>query len=143
MRRHLTIMVVSSLAILMAEAKDLQGDETDMSPKTAADARRVFHERAKAIGLFKGRPKEWWSRLKDSGKQWHVRRQPYSVALKRVVDTLREDEKDAIVYGTLDDLRKKGDCWHIEDLRGSKMSVIAYLDSKSGKLVFLWQPPEG
>ena len=110
---------------------------------TAAQARRALHDHVKALGLLKGQPDEWWSRLKDSGKQWHVRRQPYSTALERVEDTLREDEKkNAIVYGTLDDLRKTGSCWHVED-GGHKLSVIAYLDEKTGKLVFLWLTHEG
>ena len=143
MRRQVAIMVVASLAMLLAEARDLHGDDTDTPPRTAADARRILHDRAKAIGLFKDKPKEWWSRLKDSGKDWGVGQQPYSVALERVEGTLRKDEKDAIVYGTLDDLRKKGNCWRVEDARFSKRSVIAYIDVKSGKLVFAWRGREG
>jgi hypothetical protein len=118
------------------------GGSAAMPPSTPEEARKSFYEQAQKFGLLKGRPKEWWTRLAETGEKWHVQKQPYSKALKRVEGTLRADEMAAIVYGKLDDLRTDGECWHVEDLQGF-FGLIAYLDAKSGKLVFLWMPPEG
>jgi hypothetical protein len=111
-------------------------------PETAPEARRALHDQGNALGLFTGLPAEWSDRL-INGEQWHVQRQSYSDALERIEGTLRENEKkNAIVFGMLDDLRKDGDCWRVEDLRGYH-AMVAYLDANSGRLILLWRPPEG
>jgi len=76
---------------------------------------------------------------KLSGKQ-----QSYKQVLSRVDDTLSAQErKTLILYGTLDDLKKPGQCWAVQTADGFKSEIAAYLDPQTGKLLFMWIIPEG
>ena len=73
-----------------------------------------------------------------------ARREPFSQALERVDDTLTERERRELIrYGTLDDLRREGDCWAVESSGSFGNGIIGYLDAETGLLVFVWIVPEG
>jgi hypothetical protein len=64
--------------------------------------------------------------------------------LKRVSDTLTEKERRSlIVYGALKDLEPDRPVWTITNGGGIGAGFQAYVDQKSGKLIFLWLIPEG
>ena len=73
-----------------------------------------------------------------------AKRSTYQACLSRVNDTLTEaDRKSLIVFGSLPDLKREGDCWAIESLGGSKTGIAGYLDLTTGRLVFAWLMTEG
>jgi hypothetical protein len=123
-------------------------DQPRAAPKTAEEARKAFQAQAtpivdKAMSKVKDAQKYWRARIVDD-KQLSARRRPYSEALKRVEDTLTEREKkDLILHGTLQDLRRQGDCWAIETTGSRGNELAGYLDARTGELVFLWLIPEG
>jgi ATP-dependent protease HslVU (ClpYQ) peptidase subunit len=63
---------------------------------------------------------------------------------KLVSSTLSADEKKRLViYGTLDDLNPDRKVWAITNPGEDGNGFEAYLDQKTGKLLFLWIIPEG
>ena len=82
--------------------------------------------------------------LPEAKDKLSARRSTYQACLSRVNDTVTEaDRKSLIVFGSLPDLKRKGNCWAIESLGGSKTGIAGYLDPTTGKLVFAWLVPEG
>ena len=73
---------------------------------------------------------------------WSVERQRFADAVQRVEDALTEQENEsAIIYGKIEDLRRDGECWALEE-RVWYVNWICYLETESGRLVLMWQPPE-
>lgn len=54
-----------------------------------------------------------------------------------------EEQKTAILRGTIPDLKREGDCWEVHFFDGFGASLTGYRDVRTGKLVFLWLIPEG
>jgi serine/threonine-protein kinase len=107
------------------------------APADAAEAIEVFWSQAQELG-FK----------RPDNVDFIARREPFSKAFGRVDDTLTAAERrHAIQYGALDDLRRAGDCWAIGPQGPSGpyggSSLIGYLDTETGLLVFVWIAPEG
>lgn len=50
---------------------------------------------------------------------------------------------DFVLFGTLADLDRDGDCWDVMYQGGMKLEVAGYLDPVSGKLLLVWRIPEG
>ncbi len=111
---------------------------------TAAQPFGTF--RAEVEPIVKKFPQEaadyWLAQLRDE-KKWSVNRKPFAEALMRVENTLSpEEQKTAILRGTIPDLKRAGECWEVHFFGGSS-SLTGYLDTRTGKLVFLWLIPEG
>jgi hypothetical protein len=107
-------------------------------PKTETEVQRAFLNQAQEILS----DKQDLELLADD--QIDVRRQKFADALARVNGTLRDDEKTRmILYGSVTDLDRAGDCWSVEQLRGFKSSIAGYLDATTGEVRFIWIVPEG
>ncbi|QIF05577.1 hypothetical protein [Roseimicrobium sp. ORNL1] len=67
-----------------------------------------------------------------------------AAGLKLVSSALSESERRAlIVYGTFKDLEPDRPVWAITNPGDIGNGFEAYVDQKSGKLIFLWIIPEG
>jgi hypothetical protein len=55
----------------------------------------------------------------------------------------RECNYDFVVYGTLADLDRDGDCWRVMYEGGMDLEAIGYLDPTTGRLLLVWRVPEG
>jgi len=55
----------------------------------------------------------------------------------------RECNYDFVVYGTLADLDRDGDCWRVMYEGGMDLEAIGYLDPATGRLLLVWRVPEG
>ena len=55
----------------------------------------------------------------------------------------READYDFVVYGTLADLDRDGDCWRVMYQGGMDLEAIGYLDPATGRLLLVWRVPEG
>jgi hypothetical protein len=143
------VAIALGVAISRAPADDPPKSKERLALGSAAEARKAFHSEFDAFlkkSFSQQGQRRWRGRLDvlDDERKWSVGRQPFAEAWKRVDDTLTEKErKSQIIYGTLDGLRTaKGDCWAVQyfaDFDG----IIGYLDARTGRLVFLWIPPEG
>jgi hypothetical protein len=78
-------------------------------------------------------------------KKLSARLASYREVYDRVNSTLSLSErKTLILHGALVDIDKAGECWVIESFTGCPCSeVAAYLDAKTGQLMFVWIMPEG
>ena len=73
----------------------------------------------------------------------HAHRSTYQASFQRVSGTLTERQrKQLILHGTLDDLKRGGECWTVGSY-GGFMEIGGFLDAETGKLVFAWIIPEG
>lgn len=140
----LTIIIAAALVLDPEPSKERQGLDS------AADARKAFvSEFGKIMATWPERRRaEWRTRLTeiDDEKMWSVSKQSFAEARRRVDGTLTEAErKTQVLHGTLDGLRRaRGECWAVEyHAPFSLGGVIGYLDDQTGRLVFLWSPPEG
>jgi hypothetical protein len=132
-----------------APAGDAQKNREQIAVRSTAEARNAFRSQFEVFlkKSFTEKALQYWrGRLADldDEKKWSVRRQPFAEAWKRVDGTLTEKErKSQVVYGTLDGLRSaKGDCWAVEYFAHFD-GIVGYVDARTGRLVFLWSPPEG
>jgi hypothetical protein len=113
--------------------------------KTPQEARAAFPAQVRSVArtMPEARRKMLESRLGDP-KQLAVGRQSYAAALARVTDTLSDRERpNLIIYGTLTDLRRAGDCWALQSTGHFGSEFSGYVDVNTGRLVFLWIIPEG
>lgn len=112
------------------------------SPRTPAEARTAFYEQGAQLGLFTTYPEDRVMRLK-SGEQWSARRLSYRTAYENVQSAYEGLDKPTVFYfGTDETLNRQGECWEVSD-SGGYHGIRGYLDADSGRLIFVWVPPEG
>jgi hypothetical protein len=125
---------------------DLPGLEKDQAPKTPNEAITAFQIQAKALvaGLTAEElRKTLESRLAASDKL-EASRMTFSAARAHVIGSLTKRElKQRFLHGSIDDLRRGGDCWQVRSRDHIKANVEGYLEAKTGKLVLFRFLPEG
>ncbi|MBI5486948.1 MAG: hypothetical protein HY905_06420 [Deltaproteobacteria bacterium] len=81
--------------------------------------------------------------MREAPEKLTARREPCREAKALVERINRETSHDFVVYGTLGDLNRDGDCWRVMYEGGMDAEAIGYLDPVSGRLLVVWRVPEG
>lgn len=78
-------------------------------------------------------------------KKLSARRATLREIFDRVSDTLTPSERQSLIlFGSLGDLDRAGECWVIESFIGCPCSEVSgIVDAKTGQLIFVWIMPEG
>lgn len=113
-------------------------------PETPTDVREAFVAQVRPIvKQIASRPEEEYLSPLISQSLLLVRRQPCSRALRILEGIVPESERSTmILHGSMDVLRRDGECWTVEDLATGGFGMIGHLDESSGELLVLADPPE-
>jgi hypothetical protein len=81
--------------------------------------------------------------MRDAPEKLTAKIEPCRESRTLVERINREVRYDFVVYGTLADLDRDGDCWRVMYEGGMNLEAIGYLDPATGRLLLVWRVPEG
>jgi hypothetical protein len=81
--------------------------------------------------------------MRDAPEKLTAKTEPCRESRALVERINREVRYDFVVYGTLADLDRDGDCWRVMYEGGMNLEAIGYLDAATGRLLLVWRVPEG
>ncbi len=143
---HLRFVTAVTVAIA-ASYSNAQAADKIKTEQQALDAFATAWKSDLAPMLLKRRGYEDWVKSVDAeikAKKFSARQADFRECAKRLEGTLTEKERtQSIIHGKIDDLKRDGKCWEVEDPDDySIFSLIAYFDG-DGKLILSWIVPEG
>jgi hypothetical protein len=124
----------------------LQDASKDQAPKTPKEAITAFQTQAKALvaGLTAEELRKTLESSLAASDKLEASRMTFSAARAHVVGSLTKGElKQRFLHGSIDDLRRRGDCWQVRSRDYIKANVEGYLEARTGKLVLFRFLPEG